>query len=193
MLVLNFTVYQSSDCTKFYFKDTTGTYDPISNPTGWGNPNDDILTAQTPIELEITTPDSNTYTIDLVTTTPIFPVDSPPDTLELTMADIGGVLGDKIPDGIYSFKYTVTTASGTYEQYLTTAFTCQVCCCVLSMVKEVKAGCDCCDQDITKIMEAWLLYQGLLADANCGNTVEFNNTLDILQKICKNSKCNNCK
>ena len=194
MLVLQFEVFQSSDCTQFTFKDTTGIYNAISNPTGWGAPNDDINTAQTPTTLDITLPDGiTTYQIDLATTNPLFPVDQPPDELLLDMSDIGGVAGDLVPDGVYTFVYTATAQSGSYTQTQVVGFTCQVCCCVQSMLKNIKSGCDCCNQDLMQIMEAQLLLAGLQCQLACGNITEFNNTLAALQKICKMSNCDKCK
>lgn len=196
MLVLKFEISQSKDCTKFTFKDTTGIYNAITNPTGWGSPpNEDITLVQTPTTLDITLPDGiTTYQIDLTTTNPVFPVDQPPDELLLDMSNIGGIAGDKIPDGIYTFTYTVTSPGPTtYTQTKAVGFICQVCCCVNSMLKNIKSGCDCCDTDVLAIMEAKLLLQGLQCQIGCGNAAQFNNTLAALQKICKISNCDKCK
>ena len=194
MLQLQFEVFQSNDCTQFTFKDTTGIYNAISNPTGWGAPNEDITLVSTPITLDITLPDGiTTYQVDLVTTNPLFPVDQPPDELLLDASYIGGNAGDLIPDGVYTFLYTVTALGGTYTQTLVTGFTCQVCCCVQSMLKSIRSGCDCCDNDLMQIMEAQLILAGLQCQLACGNIDQFNNTLNVLQRICKISNCDKCK
>jgi len=147
-LVLDFTICESSDCTEFTFTDVTGIYNASTNPTGWGAPNPLIGSAITPCNLVITLPDGTTsYTIDLATTSPVFPVDQAPNELTLDMSDIGGTAGDSIPDGIYTFVYTVTSSTGgTYTQTATVAFYCQVNCCVMSMFKDICVECDCCDE-----------------------------------------------
>lgn len=197
MLVLQFTISQSADCTEFTFTDTTGTYNALTNPTGWGAPNDDIANTTPPCTLDITLPDGvTTYQIDLTSTTPVFPVNAAPNELILDAGDIGGVSGDKIPDGLYTFVYTVNTTTGGGTEYTQTAvvpFTCQVSCCVYSMWKTVHPDCDCCDQDRENLINAYLMLKALKYQGNCGNTTEFNNTLALLQRLCLNAECSNCK
>jgi hypothetical protein len=195
MLILQFEVSQTSDCTQFIFKDTTGIYDAVNNPGGWGTPNDDIGTLQTPTTIDITLPDGiTTYQIDLATLpSSNIPADQPPNEQYFDMSYIGGTAGDKIPDGIYTFLYTVTADQGTHTQVNVQGFICQVCCCVESMFKDIKSGCDCCDKDYMRLMEASLLLQGLQCQLDCGQVNEFNNTLSALQKICKMTNCDKCK
>lgn len=193
-LVLDFSVCQSADCTKFTFTDNTGAYDASTNPTGWGAPNPTLADVITPCTLDITTPDGTTYQIDLVSTTPVFPVSAPPNTLTLDASSIGGTAGDSLPDGIYTFTYTVTTTGPTtYTQTITVGFYCQVKCCVFTMIKDLDITCDCCDTDKDTLMNAYLMYKGLIYAANCGNITQFNTILAALQKLCTQSNCQNCK
>ena len=65
-LILQFNISQSADCTEFVFQDTTGIYNAVGNPGGWGTPNVDILSVTPPCTLDITLPDGvTTYQIDL--------------------------------------------------------------------------------------------------------------------------------
>ena len=193
-LVLDFTICENSTCDGFTFKDITGIYNVTTNPTGWGAPNDTLADVTTPVTLDITLPNgTTTYSIDLTTTSPTFPVNQAPDELEVDMSSMGGSAGDKIPDGIYTFVYTVTTTNATYTQTVTAAFYCQVNCCVLSMFKDLNVDCDCCDEDRNNLMSAYLLLQGLKYAANCGNISEFNSILAALQKKCTQSNCSNCR
>jgi len=192
-LVLSFNICQKSDCSQFTFYETTGAYDALTNDTGWGSPNDELIDVITPVTLDITDPNNNTYSLDIATLNPSFPTDNTSLGWDIDMGYLGGVSGDPIPDGIYTFVYTVTTSNSTYTQTQYVAFYCNVRCCVFEMIKNFNAGCDCCDKDRDTIINAFLLYQGLVSAANCGNISAFNNILTQLQKICKNNKCRNCK
>jgi len=123
-LILDFSVCQSSDCTEFTFSDNTGAYNATTNPYGWGAPNVALADVQTPVTLDITAPSGSTYQIDLILTTPAFPVDQPPNELVVDMSSLGGTAGDPFPDGIYTFVYSVSTIFGDYSQTITVAFYC---------------------------------------------------------------------
>jgi len=192
-LVLDFSVCQSSDCTEFTFSDNTGAYNATTNPYGWGAPNVALADVQTPVTLDITTPGGSTFQIDLILTTPAFPVDQPPNELVVDMSSLGGTAGDPFPDGIYTFVYSVSTIFGDYSQTITVAFYCQVQCCVYSMFNDLNPHCDCCDDDRNTLINAYLMFKGLIYAANCGNVSEFNSVLAQLQKICTQSNCSQCR
>lgn len=194
MLVLDFSICQSSDCTEFIFSELTGTYNATTNSTGWGAPNATLASVTTPVNLVVTLPDGTTsYTINLLSTTPAFPVDTlTSNEVTFDMSNIGGTAGDSIPDGVYTFVYTVTTSGGTYTQTATVAFYCQVSCCVYTMFKDLDIECDCCDDDRKRITDAYLMLKGLIYSANCGNISQFNSILEELQRLCTNTNCSNC-
>ncbi len=196
MLVLDFTICENSTCTEFTFSELTGTYNATTNPTGWGTPNADITDFHS-ATLEITLPDgTTTYSIDLSATTPAFPVDTlTSNQVTFDMSNIGGTAGNSIPDGVYTFVYTVQEDPGTgisYTQTITVAFYCQVSCCVYSMFKDLDIECDCCDDDRKRITDAYLMLKGLIYNANCGNIPQFNSILEELQRLCTNNNCQNC-
>lgn len=192
-VILDFSICESSDCTEFTFTDNTGAYNATTNPYGWGAPNETLSDVQTPVTLDITTPSGTTYQIDLATTTPVFPVDQAPNELTLDMSSLGGIAGDSIPDGIYTFVYTVTTNTTTYTQTVIAAFYCQVQCCVYSMFKDLDPDCSCCDDDRDALLKAYLLFKGLIYSANCGNISEFNSILTEIQKLCTQTNCQQCR
>jgi len=192
-VILDFSICESSDCTEFTFTDNTGAYDATTNPYGWGAPNDTLGDVITPCTLDITTPSGTTYSIDLVTTSPVFPVDQAPNELTLDMSSLGGTAGDSIPDGIYTFLYTVTTSTTTYTQTVVAAFYCQVNCCVFTMFKDLDPDCTCCDEDRNTLLNAYLMLKGLIYNANCGDVDQFNTTLTALQRLCTQTNCQNCR
>jgi len=190
-LQLSFQICQSNTCDALTFVETTGAYNAISNPNGWGTPNA-TLGGVTSALLDITLANGNSYTIDLLATT-YFPTDNSTFEYELTNSDFGYTDGGKITDQIIKFVYTVIANGTTYVQTVYKAFYCQVQCCVYSMFKDLNVTCDACSQSKTKAIDAYLLLKGLIYSANCGNTTNFNSQLATLQKLCLGSSCQNCK
>lgn len=192
--ILHFNICQTSDCKSFKFTETTGLYNVGSNPTGWESPNPAIASASS-ASLVITTPGGVSYTIDLLTEG--FPSSDPLIEFAITADMIGGASGASIPDGIYTFVYTVVAVAGdtptTYTQTVRQGFYCQVTCCVYSMFKDIDHECDCMHDAKLKALDAFMLLIGLRASANCGNTSNFNTDLAVLQKLCLNSGCTTCK
>ncbi len=193
-ILLNFSICQSSDCSSLTFNELTGEYSS-SNQTGWGSPNRDLSTATAAI-LTITTPSGGVYNIDLFATGN-FPTDDITLDYDIDFTTIGLTTGSKLPDGIYTFLYTVTTIdmdiTVVYTQTIQQAFYCQVKCCVLSMFKDLDVTCDCAKNDKIKAIDAWLMYKGLIFSSGAGCSANFNDTLAILQKLCLNKNCTNCK
>ncbi len=192
-VILSFSICQDSSCKELSFKEETGAYS-ATNIVGWGAPNRATSTA-TEATLTITDPDGNDYTIDLFATGD-FPTTD--DTLEYSIdfTDIGLTTGDSLPDGIYTFLYSVTTVSGTtvvYTQTIRQAFYCQVQCCVYSMFKDLDLECDCSKDQKEKAINAYLLLKGLIYSSGCGNIQNFNTDLEVLNRLCLNSHCSNCK
>ena len=183
-------ICQSSTCDELAFVETTGAYS-VLNQNGWGSPNEDTTDA-TSATLLITTPGGNEYTIDLFATGD-FPTTDTSLEYVIQPTDIGLSAGSKIPDGIYTFLYTVETPSETLTSLVYQALYCQVQCCVYSMFKDLNVNCDSCHDKKTKAIDAYLLLKGLIYSANCGNSTYFNSQLTTLQKLCLGSNCKNCK
>ncbi len=188
MLQLSFNICQKSDCSIIEFNETTGLYNITSNPGGWGGPfstvNPDI-TLYHYSKLEFF--DQSNTLIKLFEFYPEFPTSDTNFIKELDYA---------IPDGIYRIIYTVreTKTSGTsYSSTIQQAFYCNVRCCVFSMIKDIDIDCACLSKKLEEYNRAYALLQGLIKASCCGNVSQFNNILAILQKICLNKNCKDCK
>lgn len=187
-LVLNFSICTSKDCKSLVFTETTGAYS-INNTSGWGLPNPIIADALTAI-LEITTPNNQIFTINLYNT---FPTTNSTITENITNLDLGLISSSKFNDGLYIFKYTVTTASNTYTQTIEKLLYCNASCCVDKMFSLIKdPSCDCSKDSVDKAMKAYTLLTTLKYAAECGNTSVFSSILDGLNKLCLNNNCSNC-
>jgi hypothetical protein len=188
---LSFEICSSSDCKSLAFTETTGAYSS-TNTNGWGSPNKLTSDAETAV-LEVTIPGDITYTFDLFAESPAFPTSDEDQKFIINAEDIGGVSGDKIPDGLYLFRYTVgrTTATAfTYTQQIQQLLYCNIKCCVYSMFADIDEDCSCSSKKIEKALKSFALYKSLVAAAGCGQVNRFANLLKILGKLCKNTNCN---
>lgn len=184
MLQLSFNICQKSDCSIIEFTETTGIYNVTTNPTGWGTPNASIGSyAYSKLEFF----DSTNTLVKTFELYPDFPTTNTLFSKELVY---------DIPDGLYRIVYTVRETKTTGTSYSTTiqqGFYCNVKCCVLSMIKDIDIDCGCSDHKLDNYNKAYALLQGLIYAACCGNITQFNNILGVLQKICLNKNCKNCK
>jgi len=189
-LILKFDVCVTNNCTQIRFTDETGFYSTV-NTGGWGTPNP-ALSSITSATLDITTPDSDTYTIDLFATT-LFPTDDYGLSYDIPLSEIGSP--DSIIDGKWSFIYTVSDGVDEYSTTIYKYFYCNKECCVTQMLANLDLSCDCCkDSDSYKKYElAWLQLQALKKAAACGDETNFTAISKIIDKLCKNNDCKTCK
>lgn len=117
------TIKQSNDNKTLYITDGTGVYNAGSNPTGWGTPNTQLSeidgsTSALTLQITITTSDGTEteYTaVDFYTSNSnAAPATVDDIVFEITCADLidndGDALGtadDELPDGWYSFEYSI--------------------------------------------------------------------------------------
>lgn len=126
-----------SDSISIVHYDTTCAYNDPNNLTGFGSPNPaivDFISAT----LEITEPGA---TVSLITTSIIFP----------TLPNIDGtgrkILASEIGltefvDGLWTFKYTATTASESFDVECKFLFDCGVQCCLDKRVARIGLDAD---------------------------------------------------
>jgi hypothetical protein len=189
-IVTSFEICQESDCASLTFRDTTGAYS-ATNTTGYGSPNESIAGATA--ELVITMANGTQYTLDI--TADGFPTTDKDLELSIPQTDLGYSASESIEDQVIHILYRVTTALNTViTQDFKQALYCQVRCCVYSMALDVDIDCaDCMNSMGDKVTTAWILYKGLEYSANAGDLVTYNATLPVLQRMCANSECSNCK
>lgn len=200
-LQLNFEVCSTADCQYMLFKDTTGSYS-MSNPGGWGTPNEDITSAYK-AELIIGDPDGFTHTIDITNGAPSTVGDDFPNTdpniyfpiSNSTLSITPPATTTPIGDGLYNFTYKVYINGKEGDYYITKSKIILISCSVECATKKLMAGlsmCDCkCwdDKSYETAILAWTTLQSLLAARNCGtNQNTINKILTNLQNILAISK-----
>lgn len=200
-LQLNFEVCSTADCQYMLFKDTTGSYS-MSNPGGWGTPNEDIANAYK-AELIIGDPDGFTHTIDITNGNPSVTGDDFPNTDPNIFFQISSATLSVTPptttipigDGLYNFTYKVYISGKEVDYYITKSKLILISCSVECATKKLMAGlsvCDCkCwdDKSYETAILAWTTLQSLLAARNCGtNQNTINKILTNLQNLLAISK-----
>lgn len=198
-LELNFSFSTSCDCKTMVFEETTGSYNSVSNLTGWEtasttNPGTGDATAAT---LTVTNPAGTAYTVDLLTDYSFPKSDN--SSVALDMSNFGGTAGDKPVDGLYIVEYTVVTDSGdpagvsTYTKKKEELFYCNAQCCVHSMLSKLDLQCDTCDRDKKdNAIFAYALLQNLKYSASCGTKTNFDLLITMINRLCDATSCESC-
>ena len=189
-LELNFSFSTSCDCKNIIFEETSGSYQAVSNETGWGVPNDDTTIATSAV-LTVTDPSGTEHTVDLYTDHS-FPKDDH-SSVALDMSNFGGAVGDKPADGLYCIEYKVVTATDTYTKKIEELFYCNAQCCVHSMISKLDLLCDTCDRDKKdNALFAYTLLQNLKYSAACGTTSNFDLLITMINRLCDSLSCESC-
>jgi hypothetical protein len=184
-LQLSFNTCITGGCKSIAFSETTGVYSAI-NTTGYGDPNP--LTSDFNSATLVLTFNDVDYTFDL--TSSGFPTSDETKIFVINPSDIGQT--DKISDGIYYLKYTISGDNGTYFQTGVNAFYCNAECCVNQMLCDIDVDCECSTNKLKEYIKATVLLEQLECAGNSDNVISFNNALTVLNKICKNKDCG-CK
>ncbi len=182
----------ANGCQVLTFKDTTGAYS-VSNPTGYGTPNPEIVDFVSAV-LTVIAPDETEYEIDLFADS--FPTVDVDQEYEIDLDDLGS--RTSIEDGYWSFIYTIVTAGAvTYTATFGAIFLCNARCCVqriLLKIDENKFGTT--DKQNQKYINNYLKAKAILDTltyyAYCGNLDKFDNIKLVLDKMCNNIDCTTC-
>jgi len=192
-LGIDFCVTQQPACKYLSFKDETGVYDAVYNTGGYGSPNPNTTDALTATLVVILPDNTTTGTINL------FPLNMP-DTSGIEIYITNTMLGlgsDSLPNGIYTWTYTVTGNNGTdftATKTIKTFVDCQAQCCVDKMFCQVELStCDCCANNK---LDSALIAQGWLDSANhafnCGKPKLAKQLLKKVEQLCTLIKCSSC-
>ncbi len=190
-LELSFSLCQSCSCSSLTFFEKTGEYNATNNLTGWGSPNPETTDATSAILTVVN--NAGTFNIDLKTISiDQFPTEITTWGFEIPNEQFGYTTGNKIPDQIMTFTYTVTViidnVTTVYSQTIYQAFTCNTKCCVDKMLLKIDfCNCNCDNKPFNNWLQALALFYGLQASADKGNIIKFNNDLTQLNKLCGGS------
>jgi hypothetical protein len=179
---VKFSICQESNCDAFSFTENTGVYNAITNPTGWGAPNE-LTTDATAATLLITGPDGTVYT-----TIDLFATGSFPKSDSTSVSIAASTLSSSLTtftDGLWEMTYTVTTGTTTYTETQTFFLYCQVSKCVNNLIAGLDMN-DChCDVDsVNKALQAKAFADSLNYAVGCGNLEGANEILKSLNKLC---------
>jgi len=172
-------------------RDVTGVYHGITNPGGYGTPNDDAINVLS-TSLTITPPDSQvSYTITTVVASNTYPV-----TI-LQGVQFGVPAGQPIPDGIYDAVYVVTTSFGTYSYTTQFFITWNAECCLEKAMSEQSVpsqeDCGCGDSvSISKVETYFYLLWSARKSFYCGKLNKSKVLLDYVTQMCSNLNCTSC-
>jgi hypothetical protein len=204
---LSLHICQSSNCKQLIISETTGEYDVVTNPGGWGAPNTPLLANVVDAILDITAPDGTTYTFEDSDLGPNFPFPDPTGLEEMVFNYNGSIVGNytnptnitAFPDGIYYIKYTIKYMKGAVEYSIFTnqnvLLTCQTRCCVdklFHMASQTKECADCDSNLLNKALEAEAYLKSAEYAAGCGKVEMAKKNLAKAQWICNTKNCSNC-
>lgn len=191
-LKLNFDICQSTSCKWFSFKETTGLYNEITNPGGWGSPNE-IISEGEDATLVVTLPGSTTpVSVDISS---YFPSNDPTFSIDIINTDLGLSTGSSLPGGIYEITYTVVVDTSTYSKTKYVIISCQYDCKIEQLLSNLVIS-ECClecdNEDFDKVIYLKTLLCIAKQAVDCGNlnrAQEALNTLDDLLANIKKCKC----
>lgn len=196
-VVLNFEIEQSDNAKKLIFKETTGAYDALLNADGWGAPNEDTTdeAVASATALTITTPGGTATTYTGATTgwsalTNSYPTTDNDVELEITSDMLGTGDDVKHTDGVWTFKYEITTGTTTYTTEHKVFISGSIRCCVYKKLAAIDTvDCNCDSTEKTYALEAFTFYRSLIANASCGNEDKYTELLALTGKLCSTNKC----
>lgn len=215
-LIPQISACQPNDCQKVWLWDSTGTYNAVTNPGGYGAPNPDstainkaiikvyppgftvpiILTftiaAGTITNATRTDPDGTITTILSSLSTTTFPwTDTDPLILTSDLLGIGE--SESLESGSWLFEYIISTALAVFNTSIDTFFFCVAECCVNRMLLKVD-NCDCgCGGNGygEQYLKAKTLLDAAKFSAQWGLKEKAQSLLEEVQSIC-GSDCNGC-
>lgn len=173
-----------SDSGKFlYLKDTTGMYDSVNNPGGWGSPNA-AMNDMTSMIIEIALPGNPDFQYGISVSVPT----TVNQVWTITPNQIGLPVDSVFPDGMYTIRLLLKNDSNEYitplNKYVLLAHAAK--CCVYNKLANT-TDCDCTCSDDSKSIEAlnlYSMYQSMLYNAAMGKIENVNNLLSCIQSEC---------
>jgi len=193
------------NCKTLIYTEKTGAYS-ASNLTGWGAPNATIASATSATLQVYNNSNVSLVTLDLFTTGLVDPNDSTvthtwpnssytPTSFneyqgKITNLLLGYASTASIPDGVYTFVYTVVANGTTYIKTKYYYHFCTVQCCVDKQFAKIPDDTFCCDSSaLAKAIKMKALLEGMKKAAQCFQKERFSRLLLILQNICAGDMC----
>ena len=181
-LQVNFSVIQASNSLSVRFIETTGVYNVLSNPNGYGGVNASLAQVSSTL-VKVVRPDGTAINLSNLSPLP----SSTNQFVDITNVQLGYTSATKLPDGYYIFTYEVQGTTPTQNGVLSVLnkqvlLYNDVECCVRKM------GARSCGCSENEYVEAFNLFNAMLAANLCGNYAGAAEILERLQAMC-NKKC----
>lgn len=216
---LNIGISVSNFGKEFIFSDTTGTYNSITNPTGYGTPNinsNSVTTATIGVlqfnqtipylftftissgtisAATLTAPDGTITDIFADLTSTAFPFISGTNPFIITNVYLGFPIDKMITDMVWTFNYEIigsyVNSSVTYDFDLNTSSDILVYCNTECCVKKmfVNLGCGCCDEKLDAALRADAMLKTAKYSAEVGQYCAAQNSINKAQELCHSCNC----
>lgn len=172
---------QSDSGKVLYLKDTTGVYDSVNNPGGWGGPNPDYSDISS-WTFEIAIPGSQEFQYGITVANPT----GPNAVWTILPTSIGLPADSVFIDGMYTIRVLVKIDADyiiPVNKYVLLAHNAK--CCVYGSLAQT-TDCDCCSDDAQSIkaLNVYSMYQSMLYNAAMGKVENVNNLLKCIQTNC---------
>ena len=130
------------------------------------------------------------YTSAEITGLGSFPTADTGLELEITSDDLNTGEDVKHADGVWTFKYTVVTSGTTYTTEHKVFISGSIRCCVYKKLAAIDTvDCDCDSSEKAYALQAFTYYRALIANAACGNEDKYDELLALTGKLCSTNKC----
>ena len=201
-LSLQLSSVQSCDCKTITLTDATGPYSAV-NTGGWGSPNQDPTDINCAYLSILLPGDTVPFIKDITSVFTGSADDLDRLIFEVTMQDCGATSADQFSDGIIDLEYHVGTTSddptngscteGTLAHVdMTLPLYCVVQCCILSKIALIPQYycCDKCNNAYVQYcFDLWMMLKSLQTADVTISSVQFENILEQVQKLCNNEDC----
>lgn len=198
-LVLKFEICETKDLKSLEVTDETGVYDAVTNPGGYGPPN------QSPADS-----DSATISVLLPGEDTAIDIDVWPTLPNITGAaytiantDLGLASDALLPDGVYHITYNVTFSGPPVSEAETDCnflISGQSEKCIDNKVVDfltvkcdgstiLECGVECSDTNVATVVHMRMILRSARAAACCGKTAEAARIIDYLNSLCTSSNC----
>jgi hypothetical protein len=194
---ISFSANESCDSQNIVFTDTTGAYDPVTNTTGWGDPNFALSDVQD-VEINVIDPSGTNYNLDLPIIGSALP-NASNNSFMINMSMLGGTANTTMTQGLYEIEYRVLVAeqggAGTWltaRKFIFCYSTIK--CCVHKMLAALDMCEDCpCDSEKQNALEAYTLYKAMLYASSCGSITKADKIFKQVSRLCNyKGPCNTC-
>jgi len=179
-LSIKFVAVQTSNRKGIVIEETTGAYNAIANPGGYGAPNPVVGDAVQAV-VYVTGADGIVHTVDVSASLP----SATNGSYTIVNTDIGFTADSVIPDGYYVIRYELTMSNAdVYSYSMNVLIYGSVACCVRRSGAGKRSSCG-----PDKFTEMRLALESMVAADECNDVYKAKQILKHLQRMCNDCGC----